>query len=326
MRSWIAIPLLLVILISQPILAQQNIAGALFFTTREGIRTNYFNPGDTIELRAESESPVGPYTIKVYLSFPPGTGRGEIFVGEQSSITIHPSLLIVTYPLNPNAPSGRYSFHVKVYDAWGRLVQEGYVDFQVSPPITSPPSPPPEGGGPEWMYIILAIGIIAVAGVISAIVLMRKPKVSPEIRPLPSLPGPSEGGTIPITAGPVTAGPGGTIQIPGPGGGTIQLTAMFKVGDKIVPISTLPQSFGREDFAGIAPPEVLNAISRRARPQFTVSFDYANKTFIIEDNNSVNGTLLNGENIRGKGPRPLRNGDIVSPAGVLNMRFVSEFA
>ena len=115
----------------------------------------------------------------------------------------------------------------------------------------------------------------------------------------------------------------GTIQITEPGGETRILAAMFKVGDKIIPISSLPQRFGREDFAGIAPPEVLNSISRREKPQFIINFDYINKTFTIEDFNSTNGTLLNNENIKGKGPRPLKDGDIVSPAGVLNMRFLS---
>jgi hypothetical protein len=326
-RSRVVVLLLLatLILLCQPLLAQQYIAGATFFTTKGGVRTNFFNPGDTVELRAEARSPVGPYTIEVYLAYPPETGRGEVFVGRQSSVTIHPAIIVAAYSLDPNAPYGRYSFHVRVFNTWGSLVQEGYVDFSVGSPapsggVTTPPPPTT----PEWAYVALAGGIIGIAVLAAALILVRRPKPP---APMPTAPPPGGvgvGGTQAIPGGGMIGIPSaGTIQLTTPEGGTRVLTAMFQVGDKIVPISSLPQSFGREDFAGIAPPEVLNAISRRAKPQFTISFDYINRVFTIEDNNSTNGTLLNGENIKGKGPRPLKDGDIVSPAGVLNLKFVS---
>jgi hypothetical protein len=324
-RSRVVVLLLLamLILLCQPLLAQQYIAGATFFTTKGGARTNFFNPGDTVELRAEAENPVGPYTIDVYLTYPPETGRGEIFVRRQSSVTIHATMIVAAYSLDPNSPYGRYSFHVRVFNPWGSLVQEGYVDFQVSSP-PPPPQPQPQPQTQTWMYVALAGGIIGIAAVISALILMRRPKTSVIPPPAGGL---GVGGTQTMPGGEMIGIPSpGTIQITGPGGETKVLTAMFQVGDRIIPIGSLPQPFGREDFAGIAPPDVLNAISRRIKPQFTISFDWANKTFMIEDNNSTNGTLLNGENIKGKGPRPLKDGDIVSPAGVLNMRFTCRSA
>jgi hypothetical protein len=329
-RSRVVVLLLLamLILLCQPLLAQQYIAGATFFTTKGGVRTNFFNPGDTVELRAEAENPVGPYIIDVYLAYPPETGRGEIFLGRQSSVTIHATIIIAAHSLDPNAPYGRYSFHVRVFNTWGSLVQEGYVDFQVSSPpqvSSSPPPPQPQPQTQTWMYVALAGGIIGIAAVISALILMRRPK-APSVIPPPAG-GLGVGGTQTMPGGGMIGIPSpGTIQITGPGGETKVLTAMFQVGDRIIPIGSLPQPFGREDFTGIAPPDVLNAISRRIKPQFTISFDWVNKTFMIEDNNSTNGTLLNGENIKGKGPRPLKDGDIVSPAGVLNMRFTSSAA
>jgi hypothetical protein len=316
--------LFLLVLVYLP-LSAGPIAEANFFTTKGGTRTSNFYPGDTVELRAEAEKEVGPYSIQVFLVSPPETGRGEILVGEKTNIRIYAPVIIVTYTLDSNAPPGRYSFHVRVWTSQG--VQEGYVDFWVGSPTPSggvTPPPPPTPTTPTWVYVALAGGIIGIAVLAAALILTRRPKPPAPMPTAPPAGGVGVGGTQAMPGGGMIGIPSaGTIQLTTPEGGTKVLTAMFQAGDKIVPISSLPQSFGREDFAGIASPEVLNAISRRAKPQFTISFDYVNRVFTIEDNNSTNGTLLNGENIKGKGPRPLKDGDIVSPAGVLNLKFVS---
>ncbi len=328
-RWGVVLPLFLLSIPLTQLVFATPIAGAEFFTTDvNGVRRSTFYPGETVQLRAESAAPgVGPFDIQVNLAYPPEAGRGEVHVGYYPAQFIRAPVIIASYQLDTNAPAGKYDFKVRVSQG-GALLQEGYVEFFVggapSGGVTPPPPPPPQT--PTWMYIALAGGIIGVA-VIAAALILRRPKApAPPVSPAPQPPagGVGVGGTMAMPGGGILGIPReGTIQLTGPGGETRILTAMFQVGDKIIPISSLPQAFGREDFVGIAPPDALNAISRRAKPQFTVSFDYVNKTFTIEDYNSTNGTLLNGENIKGKGPRPLKDGDIVSPAGLINLRFVS---
>jgi hypothetical protein len=87
---------------------------------------------------------------------------------------------------------------------------------------------------------------------------------------------------------------------------------------KIIPVTNVRQVFGRKDFVGLLDPSLLAVISRE---HFTVFYDFRSGKFFIEDYSSTNGTLLNGDQIRGRGPVELKNGDIVSPAGVIDLVF-----
>ncbi|QOJ79797.1 FHA domain-containing protein [Infirmifilum lucidum] len=88
----------------------------------------------------------------------------------------------------------------------------------------------------------------------------------------------------------------------------------------MIPIDRLPRVYGREDFRGLVTGETLNVISRR---HFEIGYDYTQGSFYIMDLGSKNGTYLNGEDIRGKGRVSLKNGDTISVAGVLNLRFAT---
>jgi hypothetical protein len=104
----------------------------------------------------------------------------------------------------------------------------------------------------------------------------------------------------------VYAQPPATIPIRTPTGETQTLAAYFAAGNKILPITTLLQTFGKEDFKELVDVATLMVISRR---HFPVDYDYHRGTFLIQDAGSTNGTLFNGEEIRGKGPVPLRDSD-----------------
>ena len=68
---------------------------------------------------------------------------------------------------------------------------------------------------------------------------------------------------------------------------------------------------GREDLAGILPPEKLAYVTRRAKGgQFQI-IRYGN-AFYIQDPGSTNGTYVNGVDIRGRSWVQLRNGDVIS--------------
>jgi len=76
--------------------------------------------------------------------------------------------------------------------------------------------------------------------------------------------------------------------------------------------------FGREFFAKLGvPKEILQYISRS---HFAIYRDPRGR-FYIEDVGSKNGTLLNGRPIKGLKPQPLKDGDIITVAHVLNLRF-----
>ncbi|MCC6005306.1 MAG: FHA domain-containing protein [Thermofilum sp.] len=77
---------------------------------------------------------------------------------------------------------------------------------------------------------------------------------------------------------------------------------------------------GREDLAGILPPEKLAYVTRRAKGgQFQI-IRYGN-AFYIQDPGSTNGTYVNGVDIRGRGWVQLRSGDVISVPNAFQAMF-----
>jgi pSer/pThr/pTyr-binding forkhead associated (FHA) protein len=77
------------------------------------------------------------------------------------------------------------------------------------------------------------------------------------------------------------------------------------------------RTFGREDFRGVVSDEDLQHISRKH-----ITITRANGMFFIEDEGSLNGTKLNGAEIKGLGRRKLENGDEIVVGTVLEIRYV----
>ncbi|MEM2642096.1 MAG: FHA domain-containing protein [Candidatus Bathyarchaeia archaeon] len=156
--------------------------------------------------------------------------------------------------------------------------------------------------------IVLGILLIIGGGLLISTA-MKRPTIQPSPPPyIPSsetkvLPGPREG----------------TITLVYPGG-TRTLIALLQANGRNIPITNLPQTFGRSNFVGILDPSSLDYISGE---HFTINYDFTSNNFLIWDNNSKNGTYLNGVDIRGKGPQILKNGDVISVAKILNIRFIS---
>jgi serine/threonine protein kinase len=104
---------------------------------------------------------------------------------------------------------------------------------------------------------------------------------------------------------------------------TMAPTALLQAADTLISITRLPREFGRADFVNVTPREMIKAISRR---HFMIGYDYSQGTFYIQDLGSTNGTYVNGVDIRGKGLVPLKNGDRINVAGVLDLTFVSSLS
>lgn len=123
-------------------------------------------------------------------------------------------------------------------------------------------------------------------------------------------------GTVPATA------PAQAVSVPSPATGALETTyyvARLETRDgRIIPIVSVRQTFGRSDFEKLVDPALARTISRE---HFTVYYDFKAGKFFIEDRGSTNGTYVNGVDIRGRGPIELKEGDVVSPAGVLPLIF-----
>jgi pSer/pThr/pTyr-binding forkhead associated (FHA) protein len=76
---------------------------------------------------------------------------------------------------------------------------------------------------------------------------------------------------------------------------------------------------GREDFIGAVPSSDLLLIGRK---HFKIL--KMDNGMYVEDLNTINGTKLNGNDIKGAGRKKLKNGDEILVAGVLKVRYVEE--
>jgi pSer/pThr/pTyr-binding forkhead associated (FHA) protein len=83
-----------------------------------------------------------------------------------------------------------------------------------------------------------------------------------------------------------------------------------------IPLAIRAQWMGRDDFNGIVSEESAKYISQR---HLIIRFE--NGLYYVEDQDSTNGTRLNGTEIRGKGKFELNNGDLIEVAEVITLIF-----
>jgi hypothetical protein len=77
---------------------------------------------------------------------------------------------------------------------------------------------------------------------------------------------------------------------------------------------------GREDFAGMLPPDRLPYITRKVKGGHFRIVRYG-RAYYIQDLGSTNGTFVNGVDIRGKGPVPIKQGDVIEVPNAFQARF-----
>lgn len=89
--------------------------------------------------------------------------------------------------------------------------------------------------------------------------------------------------------------------------------------NKEIKITKIEETFGREYFFDSIPDHDLQYIGRQHFKIITLD-----DGLYIDDQNSENGTKLNGEEIKGLGKRKLKDGDEILVADVLKMRYFQD--
>jgi len=170
------------------------------------------------------------------------------------------------------------------------------------------------GGGAVGLPLLFIGLVMLVAGGLLIYNAQRRvlapQEAAPAVRPVSE---PSVTAAVPSTPAPtrVIAQPASTTRV---------ALAYLEAPNGRLIVSSVDQPFYRSDFVGIVPAGLLDTISQ-SKPQFIIRF--RGGRFYIEDPGSTNGTLLNGRQIRGMGMQELRDGDVISPAGVINLTFRS---
>jgi hypothetical protein len=105
-----------------------------------------------------------------------------------------------------------------------------------------------------------------------------------------------------------------------PYGARVAYSLVFPDGSSIRELGSMYREFGRKDFESRLPKVQYGLISRK---HFAIkaSIDGNQLRYYIRDLGSRNGTLLNGVDIRDKGWIEIKDGDIISPAAVINLVF-----
>lgn len=95
-----------------------------------------------------------------------------------------------------------------------------------------------------------------------------------------------------------------------------QVLYRLRFKGNVIEVSESSRTFGRQDFVNYLPESEYKFISRK---HFTITKE--GDRFYIQDENSANGTQLNGEEIKGRGKRELRNGDRIRVADTVELEF-----
>jgi hypothetical protein len=305
-----------IVAMSIVLLVQGVQAPNFYIVNVQGQPTSTFYPGDVVVLRV---APFGTFEGKlvIYYIGPTGAqsqGLTYAFCGTNALSTARDIQIL---PITQQTLTGRYTLYVAVYDCGDNPVRTIQLEFYIY--ATQPTSipPPPSAMDPTLVAVLIAV-TAALAGVGLALARRRVPS-SPPPQPQPQQPAPPP---RPVT--PAASQPGST-QVLHPMVAR-QPPSETKVGNPLaflelpsgssIPITESSAEFGRDDFKPYLPPETVQFISAR---HFRIY--YAGGQWYIEDLGSTNGTLLNGQQIKGKGPQPIKPGDVISPAGVIRLVF-----
>ena len=287
-----------------------------------GTPQSVFNVGESlyVTLRLQSQTSA-TCNVNVDVTGQAPSGATEtLYLGSLTLNDYQSTYLPLINPISSTTPTGNWTIVVTITNpATG---QSGSASFEVtigpSPPPTPTPKPSPFPISPLLISIIIAVVIIIAA--IGVAMYLRRP--STQRQAVTAQPPPQA--TVPPTPRPSVTGPTVVAERREATKVGVVLYRLRLPNGNEIPVTDVVKVFGRETFERYGvPPEALQLISREERGGHFRIFLRGNRWY-VEDLNSTNGTLLNGKEIKGKGPQELKNGDTISPAGVLDLRFIIE--
>lgn len=275
-----------------------------------GSYENSFSTGETVYLTLNSQYPCAVY-LTVFAVNPSGVRSTPVSNYQLSLSPSHSTVAL--FSVSPQLQSGQWSIIAQLCTPSGSCVDTPAMTINInySPSTPSAAPPPPY---PSWLIPAVIVVVAAVIIGAALFVITR------------SRGGGERGGEATVVRYPIAQMP-----MPAPTTASSEKTrvgvALYRLilpNNVVVPVFEPMKIFGRETFEKFGVPRgVLEYISREDRGgHFRI---YLRGTrWYIEDMNSTNGTLLNGVEIKGKGPQELKDGDVISPAGALNIVFKLE--
>lgn len=282
-----------------------TVGGITFYLAKTlGSPTNIFSPGDDVRLCFYG--PARSIVLKVDLVTP----QGATFTVRRETVTVNgrEQCLVVKQGLT-SQDVGRWEVLIQVFDPTNpqQLIGGDRISFAVGGGVgPTPPPPPPPSSIPEWAIAAAVVAVVAIAAVAALMLRGRgrgreiviQPSPVPPVAPSPAE---AKGGTAVLQ--PKTA-----VGIP---------LAFFVLPNGVeIPILSQSMEFGRENFRGYVSDDKLAYISAR---HFRIFL--APDGWYIEDLGSTNGTVVDGVEIRGRGPVKLKAGSKVRPANMVELTF-----
>ncbi|MGC8542462.1 MAG: FHA domain-containing protein [Vulcanisaeta sp.] len=281
---------------------------------------NAFNVGQSIyvTLRLQSQSASScSVNVDVTGKTPSGVTQ-TLYSGSLNLINYQSSVVPLINPISSATPTGTWTIIVTLTNPTTGQTQSASFDVNISAVAPSPTPAPPSPISPLLIAIIVAVVIIIAA--IGAVMYLRRPGAQRQAAPAQ----PPPQATAPPPPRPSVTGPTVVSERKEATKVGVVLYRLRLPSGSEIPVTEAVRVFGRETFERYgAPPEALQMISREERGGHFRIFLRGNKWY-VEDLNSTNGTLLNGKEIKGKGPQELKSGDTISPAGVLDIKFIAE--
>jgi len=315
---------ILVLLLAVLAVAQSVTIADVRFTLKNqnGLVTDQFYTNDRVSLCiAPSGVSTTEAIVRVTLVNPQGVPTSPMeydFTGDRRLVSEQ------CIPIKDVAPqdTGRWTIKIDVLYPNRQLKGTNQLLFSVStPPPPLPPTTTTGSGGVSDGIIWAVIAAVIAAAIIGAVLYMGRRSREREVVTLPPYPSPPPPPSAPPPApsAPPSQQPTAVLPQAGTSAKTVVGTPLAKLvlpDGKFINIMQTVEEFGRSNFEGLVPPNVLNYISKR---HFRIQL-LGNKWY-IEDLGSTNGTLVDGQQIKGKGPVELRPGAEIQPAGVISLRF-----
>mgnify|MGYP001772774151 CR=1 FL=1 len=293
-----------------------------------GSYQNTFLTGQSfyMALRLESTTTTN-CTINVdILGEEPNGATVSLYSGSLTLKNYQTLIIPVVNPVTSSTPSGTWVIVVTVTNPNTGESQSATFNIYINVASTTAttattsiitPTPPPSPISPLMLAIVVAVIIIVAA--IGAAVYLRGPSAQPSAQAQPQAIQTPSPAPRPSTVGPTVAAK----REEATRAGAVLYRLRLPNGIEI-PVTEPVKVFGRETLEKYGvPADIAQMITREERGGHFRIY-YQGGKWYIEDLNSTNGTLLNGKEIKGKGPQELKNGDTISPAGILNMKFITE--